>query len=225
MVPQDEAGQKAGDGDSGVCNRFRFLGSATLWVSISLVLIVALKPLLQGLHPEIDWYCVIFCALPAWPWDLWAIFTNSFGHQGWSHLFQNLPFVLGFGWPVEKHLGRRAWFWFFMLGGGLSGVAQWAITGKGALGASGAAAGLLALLLMVWAPRTRWITRLSLDDRRPWLTMIGTWAVGFFVGWLVIAIWNPIDGIGHWAHFFGYLFGSALGVAHERESPSTPWRR
>jgi len=93
----------------------------------------------QGLHP-LQWI------------------SNCFLHAGFIHLLGNMIFLWSFGLVVEGKLGWQKFLpLYFGICGAYSLIVQLIMLGSsgGALGASGAIYGLLAIS-MIWAPRNEY---------------------------------------------------------------------
>lgn len=87
---------------------------------------------------------------------LWTFLTSMFMHAGFFHLFANMVSLLFIGSLVEKILGRKRYFWFYMISGlfaGLFFVLSSQIFSVDldtfAVGASGAIFGLVGLLMLL----------------------------------------------------------------------------
>lgn len=53
---------------------------------------------------------------------LWTFLTSMFMHGGFFHLFANMLSLLFIGGLVEKILGRKRYFWFYLFSGLFSGL-------------------------------------------------------------------------------------------------------
>ena len=84
--------------------------------------------------------------------SLWTILTSMFMHGGFFHLFANMFSLFFIGNFLEKIIGRKRFFWVYMISGivgGLFFVAAALIFGGldiPAVGASGAIFGILGVL-------------------------------------------------------------------------------
>lgn len=97
--------------------------------------------------------------------DLWTFITSMFMHDGLAHLFFNMFSLFFIGTFLEKVIGRKRYFWFYMIAGivagavfvlfsGLFGTTQLGALLFGApdvagVGASGAIFGLLGVLAVL----------------------------------------------------------------------------
>jgi membrane associated rhomboid family serine protease len=153
----------------------------------------------DGLHPE-QWLSSIFM------------------HAGPGHLIGNMIFLWLFGLVVEGKLG----WWRFLccylaIGMGQMAIEQLAMLGYagemiGALGASGAIFGLMAMAL-IWAPMNE-ITYFY------WVAIyVGTFDLsialmaGLYAGWevLMISLFGGEAG-SSWLHLTGFVLGLPLGI-------------
>lgn len=89
-------------------------------------------------------------------WKFWLPFTYMFLHSGLMHLFQNMLMLFFFGPDVERVLGTRQFFWFFLLCGALGVMANFvpiflvqASPNISVVGASGAVMGVTIAFAMI----------------------------------------------------------------------------
>jgi hypothetical protein len=87
---------------------------------------------------------------------LWTFLTSMFMHAGFFHLLVNMLSLFFVGSLVEKIIGRKRYFWFYILSGIFAGVffvlmsfIFTADSGAYAVGASGALFGLIGLLMLL----------------------------------------------------------------------------
>lgn len=87
-------------------------------------------------------------------YNVFAIFSSMFMHGSISHIFFNMLFLWIFGAPVEERLGWQRFLTFYLLAGFSSGVIytgmgflQQGAESPGAIGASGAVSGIMALYI------------------------------------------------------------------------------
>jgi len=146
---------------------------------------------------------------------VWTLLTSMFMHGGFSHLFVNMISLFFIGNFVEKLVGRKRFFWLYMLSGLFAGlmfvvlayffgstdlgvriVGSPEIFAVGASGAIFALGGLLAIL----TPKLR-VYVMFIIPMPMWIAMV----VLMFVLWGISAGANlPI---GNTAHFGGLLVG------------------
>ncbi|MEX2017090.1 MAG: rhomboid family intramembrane serine protease, partial [Candidatus Pacearchaeota archaeon] len=85
---------------------------------------------------------------------LWTLLTSMFMHGGFFHLFANMISLIFIGGFIEKLIGKKRYFWFYMIAGLVGGLLYVLVeyffpSGLPAVGASGAifgVAGLMAVL-------------------------------------------------------------------------------
>ena len=53
---------------------------------------------------------------------LWTFFTSMFMHAGFFHIFANMLSLLFIGSLVERILGRKRYFYFYMISGLFAGL-------------------------------------------------------------------------------------------------------
>jgi membrane associated rhomboid family serine protease len=142
--------------------------------------------------------------------------TSLFLHGDIIHLAVNMMFLWVFGDNVEDSMGHLAYLAFYLVCGCSAGAAfaLAAQTGTTPLvGASGAAAGVVAAYLML-TPRIRiWVlvfARIPVHIAAVWV--IGAWFL-FQIG---NAAWDPDSVVAWWAHIGGFLTGAALIPAFKR---------
>jgi len=85
---------------------------------------------------------------------LWTFFTSMFMHGGYLHLFVNMLSLFFVGSLVEKIIGRKRYFWFYILSGIFASALYLFFellfpSGLGAVGASGALFALIGLLVLL----------------------------------------------------------------------------
>lgn len=87
---------------------------------------------------------------------LWTFITSMFMHAGFFHLFANMLSMLFIGSFIEKILGRKRYFWFYLFAGIFAGIIfilsavlfpQYLDTY--AVGASGALFGIAGLMVVL----------------------------------------------------------------------------
>jgi membrane associated rhomboid family serine protease len=145
--------------------------------------------------------------------------TSTFLHGGWWHLIGNMWFLWLAGFVLEDAWGRPLYLFIYLMAGVVAcQFDAWANPGSiiPSVGASGAIAGLMGAF-MVRFPR--------MQIRMMWFFDLGLFPFSRFwmrAYWL-LPIWvlmeinygmvPAADGIGHWAHVGGFLFGAIAAVA------------
>ena len=143
-----------------------------------------------------------------------TLVTSMLLHGGWAHLVGNMWYLWIFGDNIEDHLGHTRFLLFYLGGGVIAALTQFAIDPTATIptvGASGAIAAVLGAYAVTF-PRARVVTLLPLMlfwpiVRLSALAVLGLWFVfQFFTGALALA-WAAGGGIAWWAHVGGFLFG------------------
>ena len=150
---------------------------------------------------------------------VWTLLTSMFMHGNFSHLFVNMISMFFIGNFVEKLIGRKRFFWFYMLSGIIAGLTFVSFAYLGlfvkngtaifggvdafAVGASGALFGLGGLLAVL-IPKLR-VLVLFIIPMPMWIAM----AVLMFGIWVISATSGlPV---GNTAHFGGLIVGLIYG--------------
>ena len=144
--------------------------------------------------------------------------TSTFLHGGWWHLIGNMWFLWLAGFVLEDAWGRPLYLLVYLTAGAVAcQFDAWADPGTivSSIGASGAVAGLMGAFLVRFPKmkiRMMWFFDLGLFPfSRFW--MRAYWLLPI---WLLMEInygMGPRDGVGHWAHVGGFLFGGIAAVA------------
>jgi membrane associated rhomboid family serine protease len=146
--------------------------------------------------------------------DFLTLFTATFMHAGWVHLFGNMLYLWIFGDNVEDRFGHIKFIIFYLLCGLAATFAQLAFsTGSNVpnLGASGAIAGVLgAYILMFPQGKVKVLMGRGVVPM-PALVVIGLWIVlQFFSGIGSIANTAQTGGVAYMAHIGGFIAGFVL---------------
>ncbi len=142
---------------------------------------------------------------------LWTILTSMFMHANFTHLLVNMISLMFIGNFIERVIGRKRFFWFYMAAGLIAGlffVLSSLIFQSGldifAVGASGAIFGLGGLL-MILTPNLP-VLVFFIIPMRMWTAMLfllfGLWVISSLAG-------LPIGNI---AHLGGLLVGVGFGL-------------
>lgn len=150
---------------------------------------------------------------------LWAavspLLAYQFMHGGWLHIGSNMLYLWVFGDNIEDRLGHVKYLVFYLLMGGLAGLAQVAFdpgSGVPIIGASGAVAGVLGAYL-VSCPRARVLALIPIFVI---FTLAELPAVIFLGFWFLLQLFQGIATIGidisvaWWAHIGGFVAGMVL---------------
>jgi hypothetical protein len=151
---------------------------------------------------------------------LWTFATSMFMHGGAFHLFANMLSLFFLGSLIEKILGRKRYFWFYISSGLLAGV-FFVLTSiifdsnlnTFAVGASGALFGLVGLLILLTPDLPVFIMFIPIPVKMKYA------GVGMLIGlWLISYIGNiPI---GNTAHLGGLIAGLAYGIYLRKKFPN-----
>ena len=144
--------------------------------------------------------------------------TSTFLHGGWWHLIGNMWFLWLAGFVLEDAWGRPLYLLVYLTAGAVAcQFDAWADPGSivSSIGASGAIAGLMGAFLVRFPKmkiRMMWFFDLGLFPfSRFW--MRAYWLLPIWVLMEINYGMGPRDGIGHWAHVGGFLFGGIAAVA------------
>jgi membrane associated rhomboid family serine protease len=138
--------------------------------------------------------------------------TSMFLHGDFMHLLGNMAFLFLFGFALEIAIGRGV-FLLLYLATGLGGTLLYWTSQLGvdqsALGASGAVSGLMGMYIALYGLKKinffYNVIFFSGQIRAPALIIFPLW-----VGYELVGAHFGNDGVGHWAHTGGLLFGFAL---------------
>ena len=161
---------------------------------------------------------------------IWTLLTSMFMHGGFLHLFINMFVLLSLGSFCEKIIGRKRFFWFYMISGifaGLLFVLLAGFFGQTELGARifgspdvsgvGASGAIFAIagLFMILTPRLKFTIIFFPFFSFPAyiiipLVLFGVWIVSAMAGG---------GFIGNTAHFGGFLAGAFYGIYLRKKYP------
>ena len=144
--------------------------------------------------------------------------TATFLHFDWWHVLVNMWFLWLAGFVLEDVWGRPLYLLVY-IAAGVAGHQFYAWASPGSIvpsvGASGAIAGLMGAFLVRFP---------KMKIRMMWFFDLGLFP--FFRFWMrsywLLPLWalveinsgmGPRDGVGHWAHVGGFLFGGIAAVA------------
>jgi|SRR3989338_3240230 len=194
--------------------------SITSWFILIDIIIFFLVMLLTGILGQEEVFPLIALQpLAFFSGRMWTLITSMFMHGNFTHLFVNMISLFFIGSFVERLIGRKRFFWLYMLSGIFAGLVFvflayfFGTSGLGtnifgspeiyAVGASGAIfalGGLLALL----TPNLR-VYVFFVIPMRMWSAMI----------FLLVVLWLASVGaglpIGNTAHFGGLIAGLFYG--------------
>jgi len=143
---------------------------------------------------------------------LWTFVTSMFMHGGFFHIFANMFSLFFIGSLVEKILGTKRYFYFYMLSGLLAGVFFVFLSlifpvdfNTFAVGASGALFGLVGLLVLLTPNLPVFIMFIPIPIKMKYA------GPGILVVLWLISIAGNVP-IGNTAHFGGLITGIAYGL-------------
>jgi membrane associated rhomboid family serine protease len=146
----------------------------------------------------------------------WTFLTSMFMHGGFFHLFANMFSLLFIGSLVEKILGRKRYFWFYMMAGLFAGLFFVLISAiplsffstdfnAFAVGSSGAIFGLIGSLMLLTPNLPVYLMFIPIPIKMKYA------APGMLVLlWLISAAGNV--SIGNTAHLGGLIAGLIYGI-------------
>jgi len=139
-------------------------------------------------------------------------FTNMFLHGDLMHLLGNMVFLFLFGFALEIAIGRGVFLLLYLCSGLGGTLLYWLSeygTDHGVLGASGAISGLMGMYIALYGLRKinffYSVVFLTGHIRAPALIVFPVW-----VGYELVGAHYSHDGVAHWAHTGGLLFGYVL---------------
>lgn len=149
----------------------------------------------------------------------WTFLTSMFMHGGFLHLFVNMLSLYFVGNLLEKILGQKRFFWFYMVAGlfaGLLFVLSPLVFPQDlntfAVGASGALFGLIGVLIFLTPNLPVYVMFIPIPIKMKYA------APGMLVLLWIISIGANIP-IGNVAHFGGLLAGVFYGVYLRKKFP------
>ena len=205
----------------------------SLAMVVSLLLCWGMQTILSHFETTSGLLTVIFALNPAWGADPqnfhrlitagWLHATIPGGGISWAHIVGNVIVIALVGVPLEQRLGRERWLIIYLtgvLGGNLAWwFSHWGDYGW-ALGASGAAFGLLGCYLACWPH----------DEIEFPLILIRKWPVALIaflrLGIEILQVWRQYGGfdnssnVAHLAHVGGFFLCYALGRPLARSGPT-----
>jgi membrane associated rhomboid family serine protease len=158
-----------------------------------------------------------YAFIPANPRPITYI-TSTFLHVDWWHVIGNMWFLWLAGFVLEDAWGRPLYLVIYLAAGAFAcQFDAWVnpVSIVHSVGASGAVAGLMGAFLVRFPKmkiRMMWLFDLGLFPFcRFW--MRAYWLLPIWVLMEINYGTGPRDGIGHWAHVGGFLFGGIAAVA------------
>jgi membrane associated rhomboid family serine protease len=143
---------------------------------------------------------------------LWTFLTSMFMHAGFFHLLVNMLSLAFVGSFVEKLIGRKRYFWFYILSGIFAGVFFVLMSlllsadfSTYAVGASGALFGLIGLLMLLTPNLSVYIMFIPIPIKMKYAA-----PAMLIILWLISIAGNV--SIGNTAHLGGLIIGLIYGL-------------
>ncbi len=142
--------------------------------------------------------------------QVYQLVTYMFMHGGWVHLIFNMFALWMFGGIIERVWGAKKFLFYYLVCGVGAGMAQelvqflgWASVYSSTVGASGAVFGILLAFGMLFPDERLFIIPFPFPIKAKWL-VIGYGALE------VVQAFGASDGVAHFAHLGGMIFGFFL---------------
>lgn len=143
---------------------------------------------------------------------LWTILTSMFMHGGFFHIFANMFSLIFVGGLIEKLIGAKRYFWFYMISGIFAGLLFVFLSlifkidlNTYAVGASGALFGLVGFLVLITPNLPVYMMFIPIPVK---MKYAGPGLL--FILWLISIAGNVP--IGNTAHLGGLIAGIAYGI-------------
>ena len=142
--------------------------------------------------------------------QVYQLVTYMFMHGGWVHLIFNMFALWMFGGIIERVWGGKKFLFYYLVCGVGAGITQelvqmlgWASVYSSTVGASGAIFGILLAFGMLFPDERLFIIPIPFPIKAKWL-VIGYGALE------VVQAFGASDGVAHFAHLGGMIFGYFL---------------
>lgn len=141
---------------------------------------------------------------------IWTFLTSMFMHANWLHLFVNMLSLFFVGSLIEKIIGRKRYFWFYLVSGIFAGLFYVSIqalfnSSFPAVGASGALFGLIGLLMLLTPNLPVYLMFIPIPIKMKYA------APGMLILLWLISIAGKLS-IGNTAHLGGLICGLLYGL-------------
>lgn len=158
----------------------------------------------EGLLKEV--FTERFALQPGGNW--FGLLTHQFLHGDAMHWFGNMLVLLLAGPFAEAALGRRRFLLAYLFSGACAGALFLASSGQALVGASGAIAGAMAMVAVLYGTRKvpvfYWLFVYFNTARVPALLLLPVWLVVEAVQWAL----SPGSRVAYTAHIGGFLAGA-----------------
>ena len=211
-----------------VANAARNRDSIALGMVLSIILVHFVQFFLSSFESALDFYPVdIFSVIPVLaddPLHQHRILTSAWLHADFIHVLGNALVIALAGVPLEQRMGGKRWiaiYFIGLMGGNLAWILSHQDSAVPAIGASGAAFGILGAYMACWP-----------EDKIefPLIFMIRAWPVWLIVfvrlGLEIFHIYSIQSGtagetnIAHLAHIGGFFLAYALARPIAKGAPS-----
>lgn len=151
---------------------------------------------------------------------IWTFLTSMFMHGSFFHLFANMLSLLFLGSFIEKIIGRKRYFWFYLISGLLSGIFFVLLSfvfkadiNTFAVGASGAIFGIAGLMMILTPNLPLYVMFIPIPIKAKYAIP------GLLVVLWLISITGGVP-IGNTAHLGGLIAGLAYGFYLRHKFPN-----
>lgn len=152
-----------------------------------------------------------YAAQPDGPW--WQLLTYQFLHGDLGHLLGNMVVLLVAGPFVEAALGRLRFLLAYLASGAAAGAAQMVVAAAPLVGASGAIAGAMAMVAVLYGLRRvrvfYWVFVYFDTARVPALALLPVWVLNEAFQWFAS---GGQSRVAYGAHLAGLAAGASLAV-------------
>lgn len=160
-----------------------------------------------------------FSATPDGEW--WRLLSYQFLHGGLGHLVGNMLVLLVAGPFVEAALGRWRFLAGYLLSGAAAGAAQLALAAQPLVGASGAIAGTMAMMAVLYGLRRvrvfYWVFVYFNTARVPALALLPLWVANEAFQWYAGGAGSRVA---YAAHLAGFGSGAVIAWLLRRRDPA-----
>jgi len=191
----------------------KLFGSSSLTFILILINVVAfiLFTILLGLDIPLDYIAIKPSNIVQGKY-LWTFITSMFMHGSFFHIFANMFSLFFVGGLIERILGKKRYFYFYMLSGLLAGLFFVFLSllfpsdfNTFAVGASGALFGLVGLLVLLTPNLPVFVMFIPIPIKMKYA------GPGILVALWLVSIAGNVP-IGNTAHFGGLLTGIIYGL-------------
>lgn len=187
-----------------------FLSLNTIFIILNVVLFILFTILISRNVLSLDFIAIKPVNILGGKY-LWTFLTSMFMHAGFFHLFVNVFSLFFVGSLVEKIIGRRRYFWFYILSGIFAGLFFVLVSlvfssdfSAYAVGASGALFGLIGLLMLLTPNLPVYVMFIPIPIKMKYA------APGMLVLLWIISVAGDVS-IGNTAHLGGLIAGLIYG--------------